>query len=44
MFPGEIQKKGMVLPFTHDIYKPILMRLQAEGITSRERIEQQLVV
>lgn len=29
---GEIQAKGMVLPFTRDIYKPMLSRLAQEGI------------
>ncbi|XP_076163729.1 lysine ketoglutarate reductase/saccharopine dehydrogenase [Ptiloglossa arizonensis] len=29
---GEIQQRGVVLPFTADIYRPILNRLKAEGI------------
>ncbi|PBC30496.1 alpha-aminoadipic semialdehyde synthase, mitochondrial [Apis cerana] len=29
---GEIQKRGVILPFTPDIYRPILNRLKAEGI------------
>ncbi|CAD1468806.1 unnamed protein product, partial [Heterotrigona itama] len=28
----EIQQRGVVLPFTPDIYRPILNRLKAEGI------------
>jgi len=34
---NEIQKKGMVLPFTRDIYKPMLERLQNEGIRATEK-------
>ena len=34
---GEIQKTGMVLPFSQDIYKPILARLKTEGITAIEK-------
>ncbi|XP_071450294.1 alpha-aminoadipic semialdehyde synthase, mitochondrial isoform X2 [Hetaerina americana] len=34
---GEIQTKGMVLPFTPDIYRPMLNRLKAEGIESMEK-------
>ncbi|XP_023324527.1 alpha-aminoadipic semialdehyde synthase, mitochondrial [Eurytemora carolleeae] len=34
---GEIQKKGMVLPFTKDIWKPMLQRLRAEGIQDTEK-------
>lgn len=33
---GEIQQRGMVLPFTPDIYRPILHRLKAEGVESFE--------
>ena len=33
----EIQRKGMVLPFTQDIYKPILSRLRQEGISATEK-------
>nr|AIQ77660.1 putative lysine-ketoglutarate reductase/saccharopine dehydrogenase [Nilaparvata lugens] len=36
---GEIQEHGMVLPFTPDIYRPILSRLRAEGIVSKETIK-----
>ncbi|KAK2187791.1 hypothetical protein NP493_154g03016 [Ridgeia piscesae] len=32
----EIQLKGTVLPFTQDIYRPMLKRLEMEGITARE--------
>lgn len=32
MLIGEIQKRGVILPFTPDIYRPILNRLKAEGI------------
>jgi len=34
---GEIQKKGMVLPFTQDIYRPMLKRLRDEGIRDTEK-------
>lgn len=34
---GEIQRSGMVLPFTQDIYKPMLTRLKSEGITASEK-------
>jgi len=34
--PGEIQNKGMVLPFSQDIYRPMLKRLEAEGLVARE--------
>merc|ERR1712083_397884 len=34
---GEIQKKGAVLPFTKDIYRPMLQRLAAEGIVATEK-------
>ncbi|KAJ8667132.1 hypothetical protein QAD02_008794 [Eretmocerus hayati] len=33
---GEIQQRGMVLPFSPDIYRPMLSRLRAEGIKSFE--------
>ncbi|XP_008202921.1 alpha-aminoadipic semialdehyde synthase, mitochondrial isoform X2 [Nasonia vitripennis] len=33
---GEIQQRGMVLPFTPDIYRPMLTRLRAEGLESFE--------
>ncbi|KAK3102273.1 hypothetical protein FSP39_010099 [Pinctada imbricata] len=35
---GEIQRKGIVVPLTKDIYRPILMRLRQEGIKSDEKI------
>ena len=35
---GEIQSKGVVLPFTQDIYRPMLRRLKLEGIEAREHI------
>ncbi|XP_073974901.1 lysine ketoglutarate reductase/saccharopine dehydrogenase [Rhodnius prolixus] len=35
---GEIQEKGMVLPFSPDIYRPILARLRAEGIQAKENV------
>lgn len=34
---GEIQRKGMVLPFIQDIYRPMLKRLKAEGIVAQEK-------
>ncbi|KAK0173191.1 hypothetical protein PV328_006427 [Microctonus aethiopoides] len=33
---GEIQQRGVILPFTPDIYRPILNRLRLEGIESFE--------
>ncbi|XP_043271750.1 alpha-aminoadipic semialdehyde synthase, mitochondrial isoform X2 [Venturia canescens] len=33
---GEIQQRGMVLPFTPDIYRPMLNRLRLEGLQSFE--------
>ncbi|KAL5278904.1 AASS family protein [Megaselia abdita] len=33
---GEIQKRGVCLPFTQDIYRPLLSRLRAEGLTATE--------
>ncbi|XP_012281223.1 alpha-aminoadipic semialdehyde synthase, mitochondrial [Orussus abietinus] len=33
---GEIQQRGIVLPFTSDIYRPMLNRLKAEGVESFE--------
>lgn len=32
----EIQRKGMVLPFTADIYRPMIDRLKSEGIVAKE--------
>lgn len=37
LLDGEIQRKGMVLPFTQDIYRPMLKRLKAEGIIAEEK-------
>ncbi|XP_063230692.1 alpha-aminoadipic semialdehyde synthase, mitochondrial [Bacillus rossius redtenbacheri] len=34
---GEIQQKGMTLPFTPDIYRPLLSRLRAEGLETKEK-------
>ncbi len=34
---GEIQKKGMVLPFAPEIYRPMLKRLRDEGIHDTEK-------
>lgn len=33
---GEIQQRGVLLPFAPDIYLPMLSRLRAEGLTSTE--------
>lgn len=33
---GEIQRRGVVMPFTQDIYRPMLQRLRAEGLTATE--------
>ena len=32
---GEIQTKGMIVPMSRDMYRPILKRLQQEGIEAR---------
>lgn len=31
---GEIQERGVILPFAPDIFMPILSRVRAEGFTS----------
>lgn len=36
IFLGEIQERGVCLPFTPDIYRPMLQRLRAEGLTATE--------
>lgn len=36
---GEIQKRGVVLPFSEDIYRPILSRLRAEGLHATETVK-----
>lgn len=36
IFAGEIQQKGMVLPLTPDIYRPMLSRLRLEGLKAAE--------
>lgn len=33
---GEVQRKGVVMPLTSDIYDPVLDRLESMGITFRE--------
>ncbi|CAH1102551.1 unnamed protein product [Psylliodes chrysocephalus] len=33
---GEIQERGCILPFAREVYRPILQRLRAEGLTSTE--------
>lgn len=37
---GEIQERGVVLPFSQDIYRPMLARLRAEGLEATETIKQ----
>ena len=37
LLDGEIQRKGMILPFIQDIYRPMLKRLKAEGIVAEEK-------
>jgi len=37
LLDGEIQRKGMVLPFIPNIYQPMLKRLKAEGISAEEK-------
>lgn len=36
---GEIQEHGMLLPFGQSIYRPMLKRLQQEGIMAKEYSE-----
>ncbi len=36
LLDGEIQQPGVVLPFTPDIYLPMLSRLQSEGFKASE--------
>ncbi|XP_076468857.1 alpha-aminoadipic semialdehyde synthase, mitochondrial-like isoform X2 [Babylonia areolata] len=36
---GEIQRKGVVVPFSLDIYQPMLSRLAQEGIKATEKIK-----
>lgn len=31
---GEIQERGVILPFAPDVYMPLLSRLRAEGLVS----------
>lgn len=38
LMTGEIQRKGMILPMTKDIYRPVLQRLKAEGHVARNRV------
>lgn len=33
---GEIQDRGIVYPFTSEIYRPMLSRLKLEGLSSSE--------
>lgn len=33
---GEIQQRGVILPFAPDVYLPMLSRLRAEGLHSTE--------
>ena len=37
-FSGELVNKGVILPFSKDIYHPILNRLKAEGIRATSKI------
>lgn len=36
---GEIQERGAILPFSPDIYRPMLTRLRAEGLEATETIK-----
>lgn len=36
---GEIQQRGVVLPFAPVVYKSLLSRLRADGITAREVVK-----
>jgi alpha-aminoadipic semialdehyde synthase len=36
LLEGEIQRKGIVMPMTTEIYSPMLKRLQSEGICAVE--------
>lgn len=31
---GEIQERGVILPFAPDVFMPMLSRLRSEGLTS----------
>lgn len=31
---GEIQERGVILPFAQDVYMPLLSRVRAEGLVS----------
>lgn len=37
---GEIQERGVVLPFSPDVYRTMLARLRAEGLTATETIRE----
>lgn len=36
---GEIQQRGVVLPFAPVVYKSLLSRLRADGITAKEVVK-----
>lgn len=36
LISGEIQDRGVVLPFSPVVYRSLLSRLRADGITARE--------
>lgn len=36
LFSGEIQERGVVLPFSPVVYKSLLSRLRADGIHAKE--------
>ena len=37
LYLGEIQRKGIQIPMSQEIYRPILSRLKDEGITATEK-------
>ena len=36
---GDIKERGLVLPFSKEIYKPMLKKLELEGIVERREVE-----
>ncbi|XP_006813268.1 alpha-aminoadipic semialdehyde synthase, mitochondrial-like [Saccoglossus kowalevskii] len=41
LLEGEIEQKGMVVPFQKEIYEPILHILKEEGVVSTVKIEKE---
>ena len=36
---GDIKERGLVLPLSKEIYKPMLKKLELEGIVERREVE-----